>query len=70
MSHACVSGRPYHRSASRRRMEDGVGFSTIEVGDKHAGPSGLGDLEVPEYHRCTSRAVNALEREDPGRRIR
>ena len=30
--------------------EDCVGFSTIEVGDKHVGPSGLGDLEVPEYH--------------------
>ena len=27
-----------------------MGFSTIEVGEKHAGPSGLGDLEVPEYH--------------------
>ena len=25
-------------------------ISTIEVRDKHVGPSGLGDLEVPEYH--------------------
>ena len=24
-------------------------FSTTDVGDKHAGPSGLGDLKVTEY---------------------
>ena len=30
--------------------EGGVGFSTIEVRDKHAGPSGFGVLAVPEYH--------------------
>ena len=39
--------------------EDGKGFSTIEVGDKHAGPSGLGDLEVPKYHLCTPQVVGA-----------
>ena len=30
-------------------VEESVVFSTIEVGDKHAGPSGLGDLEVRGY---------------------
>ena len=30
-----------------------MGFSGIEAGEKHAGPSGLWDLEVPEYHMCT-----------------
>ena len=30
--------------------ENGVGISTLEVGDRHAGPSGLGDLEVLECH--------------------
>ena len=42
--------------------EESVVFSTMEVGDKHAGPSWLGDLEVMEYIariRC-----GPLERED------
>ena len=30
-------------------VEESVVFSTIEIEDKHAGPSGLGDLEVTEY---------------------
>ena len=29
--------------------EESVVFSTIEVGNKHAGTSGLADLEVMEY---------------------
>ena len=29
--------------------EESVVFLTKEVGDKHAGPSGLGDLDVMEY---------------------
>ena len=33
--------------------EESMVFSTIEVGVKHAGPSGLGDLEVKEYIACT-----------------
>ena len=37
-------------------------FSNIEVGDKHAGPSGLGDLEVTEYIARIRRGP--LERED------
>ena len=28
--------------------ENSVGFSTLKVGDRHAGPSELGDLEVLE----------------------
>ena len=28
--------------------ENGVEFSTLEVGDRHTGPSELGDLEVLE----------------------
>ena len=36
-------------------------FSTIEVGDKHAGSSGLGDQEVTEYIACIHRGP--LERE-------
>ena len=42
--------------------EENVVFSTIEVGDKHAGPSGLGDLEVTEYIARIRRGP--LERED------
>ena len=45
--------------------KDGLGFSIIEVGNKRAGPSGLGDLEMPEYHTRTPQAVGAR-----GRRIR
>ena len=37
-------------------------FSTIEVEDKHAGPSGLGYLKVTEYIARTRR--RPLERED------
>ena len=37
-------------------------FSTIEVGDMHAGPSGLEDLEVTEYIARIRRGP--LERED------
>ena len=39
--------------------KDRVGFSTIEVGDKHAGSSRLGDLEVLEYHTHTLWAAGA-----------
>ena len=41
--------------------EDGKRFSAfhLEVGDKHGGPSGLGDLEVPEYLTRTPWAVGA-----------
>ena len=44
--------------------EDSVVFSNIEVGDKHAGNSGLGDLEVTECIYCTQtpRAVGARGR--------
>ena len=37
-------------------------FSTIDVGDKHAGPSGLEDLEVTEYIAPIRRGP--LEREE------
>ena len=39
--------------------EESVVFSNIEVRVKHAGPSGLGDLEVMEYNyrTHTQRAV-------------
>ena len=43
-------------------------FSTIDIGDKHAGPSGLGDLEVTEYYynynARVRRGRGPLERED------
>ena len=32
--------------------EDSVGFSIIDVRDRHAGPSGLGDLEVLDCNAC------------------
>ena len=44
--------------------EENVVFSNIEVRVKHAGPSGLGDLEVTEYIAHTQRAVR-----EGGRRI-
>ena len=43
-------------------VEESVVFSTIEVVDKHAGPSDLGDLEVTEYIARIHRGP--LERED------
>ena len=39
--------------------EDSVGFSTIEVKGKHAGPSGLRYLQVLESQARTPRAVGA-----------
>ena len=42
--------------------EESIVFSTIEVRDKHAGPSGLEDLEVMKYISRIHRGP--LERED------
>ena len=42
--------------------EESVVFLTIEVLEKHAGPSGLGDLEVTEYIARIRRGP--LERDD------
>ena len=42
--------------------EESVVFSNIEVRVKHAGPSGLGDLEVTEY--ITRICSGPFERED------
>ena len=81
MSHVCMcatgadwargSGMTLDGSRTERGLqvveEESVVFSTTEVGDKHAGPSGLGDLEVYEgiYHSHTPRR-GQLEREDGG----
>ena len=43
-------------------VEESVVISTTEVGDQHAEPSGLGDLEVTEYVARIPR--RSLERKD------
>ena len=46
-------------------VEESVVFSTIEVGDKHAGPSGLGDREVKEYIARIRRGPSGARHDAP-----
>ena len=44
--------------------EESLVFSTVEVGEKHTGPSGLGNLELTEYMYIARIRRGPLERED------